>query len=273
MNMRIRSRLPAWLLGSSLAVAAVAAAQVTPPAPGEPGAPPPAETPSPTPSPAAPASAADAAEAARQKAEIERNARLKRPEEGRKLLATEQSARALAELGPLGTYQGASGTVTVDTSNNAVMEATILATRSLDEIGYAMGGRLADAIRQAPFAAGPRSAPPPVPGDRAGMCAEVRANGTFLNTPAVRPVIIVAATGATLTDQADSFMLRTAALGRELCAALTARTRRRRHRHRRRPDPGSRCRRSRGAASPRSPPPWTPSPGCSGPTTRSTGSR
>jgi hypothetical protein len=33
-------------------------------------------------------------------------------------------------------------------------------------------------------------------------------------------VIIVASTGATLTDQADSFALRTAALGRELCSAL-----------------------------------------------------
>lgn len=216
--MRFAPTILTSCIGASLALATTLDAQ-TPPAPGEPGGQAPAAAPTPTPTPGAEASPDDA-DAKAQEDEIKRNERLKRLEESRKLLATEQSARALAELGPLGTYQGATGTVTVDTSNNAVMEATILATRSLDEIGYVMGDRLADVVRDANAAAPPQSAPLPIPGNRAGLCAEVRANDRILSTPTAKPVIIVAATGATLTDQADSFMLRSAALGRELCAAL-----------------------------------------------------
>lgn len=62
----------------------------------------------------------------------------------------------------------------------------------------------------------------PVPTDRASLCAELRGSFVHRTVPAVRPVVIVASTGATLTDQADAFEIRTAALGRELCAAVDA---------------------------------------------------
>lgn len=210
-------------LGTTLAALSLAVSpangQQTPPAPGEPGATTPAaETPS---TPATGETEAQARERESQERELARLERLKKIAEARKLLATEQGTGALAELGPLGTYAGATGSVTVDTSNNAVMEATILATRSLDEIGYAMGDRLVKVVGSPGATTTASPAPTPArPTDRAGICAEVRGNVTFRKVSAVRPVIIVAAGGATLTDQSDTFMIRTAAIGRELCAAL-----------------------------------------------------
>jgi hypothetical protein len=154
----------------------------------------------------------------------------------RKAVKDAQASNATAAFGPLGTYTGANGDVTVDATNRSVLEASLLSAVALDKAGDQMGLRLCKVIadRRQPKAACPMTsdaqvvaavAQPSLPAPdlmpQAALCQEVRkvivdnVTGT-----GPRPVVIVAQSTAGVTDLADSFLLRTSALGREFCAAL-----------------------------------------------------
>lgn len=191
---------------------------------------PPAETPpadAETPAATDPALAAMDAEKARLDKQTE-------VLKSRKALAEAQSQAAQAALGPLGNYTGAQGTVTVDETNRSVLEATLLSAVAVNAAADQMGTRLCDILSGADCTApgfvahppGPPSPradlPPPEQMALGALCQEARSITPPASPPATadRPVVIVAQTATSLTELADTFMVRTAALGREFCAAL-----------------------------------------------------
>lgn len=160
----------------------------------------------------------------------------------RKANSDAQASAATAEFGPLGAYTGASGNVTVDSANRSVLEATLLSALALDKAGDEIGLRLCNVVasranlaqacsfgrtRKAStaIAAVPLAAEPVEKLSQAALCQEIRTVGSPSSVLASdHPVVIVAQTTTSVTDLADSFLLRTSALGREFCAALTAPT-------------------------------------------------
>lgn len=223
------------MLRISIAVAALAAVSLAPAqhagAQASPVAGAGAETPAAVETPPATDPAIAALDA--EKARLDKQAEVLR---SRKALAEAQAQAAQSAIGPLGSYTGAPGAVSVDDGNRSVVEATLLSAVAVDAAGDQMGARLCGILSGADctspgFAghpAGPPSPrvnlPPPEQMSRPALCREVRS----ITPPAPplsqadRAVIIVAQSTTSLTELADSFMVRTTALGREFCAALEA---------------------------------------------------
>jgi hypothetical protein len=107
---------------------------------------------------------------------------------------------------------------------------------ALDKAGDQMGLRLCKVVadRRNPRSVCPASndTPAAAPADQpslpapdqmqqAALCQEVRKLSVdSVATTEARPIVIVAQSSTGVTDLADSFLMRTAALGREFCAAL-----------------------------------------------------
>ncbi len=145
--------------------------------------------------------------------------------DAKKELRDSQAAAATAAFGPLGTYQGAQGTVTVDDANRSVFETTLLASRAVDKAAVELGKRLATTIEKSDKGAAkisPRASLPSV--SQMGpdqLCEEAkRIDLPIPAAAAARPVVIVSHDTAVATDLADAFAVGTAAVAHQLCNAL-----------------------------------------------------
>ena len=146
-------------------------------------------------------------------------------EDSRKALRDSQAASATAAFGPLGTYQGAQGTVTLDEANRSVFETTLLAARAVDQAADEMGIRLADVVNRVDAVpAAPRSLLPAtalLPVSAMGvdqLCEEAMSITLSVPAPAsARPVVIVSQSTAIGTDLADSFAVSTSAVAHQIC--------------------------------------------------------
>jgi hypothetical protein len=166
--------------------------------------------------------------------------KIKRLEEQKELLDKKkevrdsQAALATAAFGPLGTYQGAQGTVTLDDANRSVFETTLLAARAVDHAADEMGVRLARVIQQADKHSAQNAAAqvlqsvvlPPVSQMGTDQLCEEATSINLLIPPlaATRPVVFVSQSTAVATDLADSFAVSTSAVAHQLCDALLAPT-------------------------------------------------
>ena len=124
--------------------------------------------------------------------------------------------------------------MTADATNRSRLEATLLSAVAINAAADQMGARLCGILSGADCSspdfvahpAGPlqpRSAlTTPDLMTRSALCREARSISPPAGpaSAADRAVIMVAQSTASLTELADSFMIRTAALGRELCAAI-----------------------------------------------------
>ena len=150
--------------------------------------------------------------------------------DAKKALRDSQAAAATSAFGPLGTYQGAKGEVTVDESNRSVFETTLLASMAVDQAADEMGARLATAVRKADGRTATPSRPAaslPVISQMTTeqLCEEAKQINLPIPAPAVaKPVVIVSQNTAVATDLADSFAVSTAALAHQLCGVIFAPT-------------------------------------------------
>jgi hypothetical protein len=138
-----------------------------------------------------------------------------------------QSTAATAALGPLGSYNGADGTVTVTEGSRSVLEATLLSSVALQEAAGDMTEILCRRVpeacateRQALATAPPLQAIASL--ERAELCAEVRQPPVSPAALTPRALVMVPEANRALVDLAEVFEVRSAALARELCAAMDA---------------------------------------------------
>lgn len=164
--------------------------------------------------------------------EMKRLKEAKELADAKKELRDSQAAAATAAFGPLGTYQGAQGTVTLDDANRSVFETTLLAARAVDQAADEMGNRLVRTISAADGRASKNAAVRPFaslpPVSQMGtdqLCEEAKRVDLPMPAPsASKPVVIVSQNTAVATDLADSFAVSTSAVAHQLCNTLSPQT-------------------------------------------------
>jgi hypothetical protein len=157
--------------------------------------------------------------------------------EARKAREEARAAAAASAFGPLSSYEGAKGEITVDPTERGKLEATLLSALAIQE---AVEPLAADVValalrlnrggaRRLDYRCLDADAcdPPPVPpsyeirdAQVQDLCEQVSVLGAMPIPPRNRPIVIVSEEAQGPAALAEAFDVRTAAMARELCRAL-----------------------------------------------------